>query len=42
MPHRQEADRVIHGFPHRAVVDASLTALHRRLSPPAYAAFRPA
>ncbi|MFB7027373.1 MULTISPECIES: hypothetical protein [unclassified Streptomyces] len=33
MPHRREADRVVHGFPHRAVVGASLTALHRRLSP---------
>ncbi|MFC7919978.1 hypothetical protein [Streptomyces cinereoruber] len=33
MPHRHEADRVVHGFPHRAVVEASLTALHRRLSP---------
>ncbi|MFE7515908.1 hypothetical protein ACFU8I_32455 [Streptomyces sp. NPDC057540] len=33
MPNRHEADRVIHGFPHRATVRASLTALYRRLSP---------
>ncbi|MFE6851501.1 hypothetical protein ACFVDH_12010 [Streptomyces sp. NPDC057674] len=33
MPHRQEGDRVAHGFPHRAAVGASLTALYRRLSP---------
>ncbi|MFF4170380.1 hypothetical protein [Streptomyces sp. NPDC001744] len=33
MPHRHEADRVVHGFPHRAVIGASLTALYRRLSP---------
>ncbi|CAM5564680.1 hypothetical protein STANM337S_04774 [Streptomyces tanashiensis] len=33
MPNRHEADRVIHGFPHRAAVRASLTALYRRLSP---------
>ncbi|WP_411069833.1 hypothetical protein [Streptomyces sp. cmx-4-25] len=33
MPHRHEADRVVHGFPHRSAVGASLTTLHRRLSP---------
>ncbi|MGW8354186.1 hypothetical protein [Streptomyces wedmorensis] len=33
MPNRHEADRVTHGFPHRATVRASLTALYRRLSP---------
>ncbi|MCB8904707.1 MULTISPECIES: hypothetical protein [unclassified Streptomyces] len=33
MPNRQEGDRVAHGFPHRATVGASLTALYRRLSP---------
>ncbi|MFE2557436.1 hypothetical protein ACFXGT_15725 [Streptomyces sp. NPDC059352] len=33
MPNRHEADRVVHGFPHRAAVRASLTALYRRLSP---------
>ncbi|MEW1697565.1 hypothetical protein ACIQCR_06515 [Streptomyces sp. NPDC093249] len=33
MTHRQESDRVAHGFPHRAAVGASLTALYRRLSP---------
>ncbi|MHA4778087.1 hypothetical protein L1085_026830 [Streptomyces sp. MSC1_001] len=33
MPNRQEGDRVAHGFPHRAAVGASLTALYRRLSP---------
>ncbi|MGW8767916.1 hypothetical protein ACWGN5_36145 [Streptomyces sp. NPDC055815] len=32
MQNRHEADRVIHGFPHRATVRASLTALYRRLS----------
>ncbi|MEU0404260.1 hypothetical protein ABZ318_29355 [Streptomyces sp. NPDC006197] len=33
MPNRHGADRVIHGFPHRATMRASLTALYRRLSP---------
>ncbi|MGW1931256.1 hypothetical protein, partial [Streptomyces sp. NPDC001919] len=33
MPNRQEGDRVAHGFPHRAGIGASLTALYRRLSP---------
>ncbi|MFE0698596.1 hypothetical protein [Streptomyces sp. NPDC058872] len=33
MPNRDGADRVVHGFPHRATVRASLTALYRRLSP---------
>ncbi|MFI6420604.1 hypothetical protein ACIBG6_24780 [Streptomyces sp. NPDC050842] len=33
MPNRQGADRVGHGFPHRAAVRGSLTALYRRLSP---------
>ncbi|MFI0985320.1 hypothetical protein [Streptomyces exfoliatus] len=33
MTNRQEGDRVAHGFPHLATVEASLTALYRRLSP---------
>ncbi|MFH8725977.1 hypothetical protein [Streptomyces termitum] len=32
MPNREGADRVVHGFPHRAAVRASLTALYRRVS----------
>ncbi|MFD0152415.1 hypothetical protein ACWGQ4_27570 [Streptomyces sp. NPDC055721] len=33
MPNREGADRVGHGFPHRAAVRDSLTALYKRLSP---------
>ncbi|MGA5195026.1 hypothetical protein [Streptomyces exfoliatus] len=33
MTNRREGDRVAHGFPHLATVEASLTALYRHLSP---------
>ncbi|MEU3598051.1 hypothetical protein ABZ714_04860 [Streptomyces sp. NPDC006798] len=35
------AEPVVHGFPHLATVRAAITALHRRLSPEALAAYAP-